>query len=120
MGLNVRGWPLNSRNTKVDAIIQLLNNHSPDILIIMEYHLNDGITALTFHDNFKILLNNPSIGLDVGNSRGRGILFLGKKGLILNKLFPSFNHSRQAVALVQYDNNKHLVLAAFHLDQDHK
>ena len=26
----------------------------------------------------------------------------------------------QTVALVQYDNNKHLVLAAFHLDQDHK
>ena len=107
-------------NTKVDAIIQLLNNHRPDILIILESHINDSITALSFHDDYEILLNNPLIGLDVGHSRGRGILFLGKKGLIRKKIFPSFNHSRQAMALVQYDNNKHLVLTAFHLDQDHK
>ena len=84
MGFNVRGWPFNSRNTKEDAIIQLLNNHRPDILINLESHLNDSITALSFHDDYEILLNNPSIGLDVGHSRGRGILFLGKKGLIRN------------------------------------
>ena len=120
MGLNVGGWPFNSRNTRVEAIIRLLNNHRPDILIILESHLNDSITALSFHDDYEILLNNPSIGLDVGHSRGRGILFLGRWGLTLNKIFPNFNHSRQAVALVQYDNNKLLVLAAFHLDQVHK
>ena len=100
MGLNVRGWPFNSRNSKVSAIIQLLSNHRPDILIILESHLNDSTAAQSFHDEYEILLNNPSIGLDVGHSRGKGILIIGKKGLILKKIFPDFNHSRQAVALV--------------------
>ena len=100
MGLNVCGWPFNSGNTKIPAIIQLLNNHRPDILIILESHLKDSTAAHSFHDDYEILLNNPSIGLDVGHSRGKGILIIGKRGLILKKIFPDFNHSRQAVALV--------------------
>jgi len=66
----------------------------PDILIILESHLNDQIIPISFHGDYDILLNNPSIGLDVAHSRGRGTLILGRKGIILKKIFPILNTSR--------------------------
>ena len=68
----------------------------PDILIILESHLNDQIIPISFHGDYDILLNNPSIGLEVAHSRGRGrgTLILGRKGVILKKMFPILNTSR--------------------------
>ena len=88
----------------------------PDILIILESHLNDQIIPIPFHSDYDILLNNPSIGLDVAHSRGRGTLILGRKGIILKKIFPILNTSRKAIAIVEYEDGKSLVIGAFHLD----
>ena len=60
--------------------------------------------------------DNPLIGLDIAHSRGSGVLVVGKKGVKLTKVFPGFNNSKQAIALVEYLNCKSLILGAFHLD----
>ena len=82
----------------------------------MESHLNDKSKLIIPHDDYDILLNNPSENLDVAHSRGKGILIIGRKGLIVSKIFSPINHSRQAITLVKYENDKHLILGSFHLD----
>ena len=106
MGLNVHGWPMDNMSNKLGSLFQLLDRHRPDLLVILESHLNDYSKLIIPHDDYEILLNNPSIGEDLAHSRGKGILIIGKRGLLLKKIFPQLNHECQAIALVEYENNK--------------
>ena len=65
MGLNCQGWPKSGCERKEPFIYSLLDKQKPDILIILESALTDKSKTLSIHDEYEIVLNNPSTNKDL-------------------------------------------------------
>ena len=120
MGLNCHGWPKKGCNKKVDNAFEILEENKPDILLLLETAQNDEVKPLSFHDDYEVLLNNPTRELDNKHSLGKGTSILAKKGSNVEMIFPAWNNDRRALAICTYDNNKKMIIGSFHLDLKEK
>ena len=81
MGLNCHGWPKKGCNKKVDNAFEILKKNKPDILLLLETAQNDEVKPLSFHDDYEVLLNNPTRELDNKHSLGKECLCIIEKGV---------------------------------------
>jgi len=75
---------------------------------------------LSFHDDYEVVLNNPTIEVDNKHSLGKGTSILAKKGSTIEMIFPTWNNDRRTLAICTYENNKKIIIGSFHLDVKEK
>ena len=120
MGLNCHGWPKKGCNKKVDDAFEILDANKPDLLLLLETAQNEEVKPLSFHDDYEVVLNNPTIEVDNKHSLGKGTSILAKKGSTIEMIFPTWNNDRRTLAICTYENNKKIIIGSFHLDVKEK
>ena len=93
-----------------------MQTQRPCLIWIIKSALTATECARTFHDDYKVALNNSAQTAETKYARGRGVKAFTKGELANEIIFPSWHTDRRAFIRLTYGDGSALITGALHVD----
>ena len=115
MGLNANSWCTNHRKEKILQVHEFLDQHKPDVLIILETACSERAKLIVPHDDYHHIHNPIKLteGSDEGSALGRGTAIIYKKHLIADKISQELNGDH-VCAIRLKTKSLNMIIIGFH------